>query len=265
MPNIYILKDTGGYFYHYIVLELSLLRNLSKFPYEDKIYIHIPHLKKYNQDYMYEAIKYFEPDVELVENIDNISKYNRHIISDHEPLINDDRNMVCKEAILYLRDIFLRKIQYTIEEKNYVFITREDSELLSNNIKIKRRQILNESELYEPLKSLGFKIIKLQDLSFSEKIKIFQTAALIVGPEGSNLTLSLVANKKAKIVSICYENSYLEHTKHIANQLDIDFTFYSNVERISITEDGDKHNAKSMSDNMIINVDNFISFIRSYT
>ena len=203
MPKVYLLPDTGGYMYHFLILELSTIRKFKILDNENKIYVHLPQLKKYNQQYMYEAIKYFEPEIELIEDISNLSNDDL-IIIDHEPLINKDRNEVCLEAILYLRNIFLRKKTYKIDKNKFIYITREGSELLSNNKinPIKRRQIINENELYEPLKNLGFEIIKLQDYSFEEKIKLFQTSSLIVGPEGGNLTCSFLGNEETKIISI---------------------------------------------------------------
>jgi capsular polysaccharide biosynthesis protein len=261
MPHVYILPDTGGYLYHFLILELSLLRNLKKFEYEDNIFIHMPHLKKYNQQYMYEAIKYFEPEIILLDNIDNIPKYNIIEIKEHEPLINEDRNMVSNEAILYLRNVFLKNKDYKLDKNKFIYITREGSELLSNNQNIhpiKRRQILNEKELYEPLKKLGFQIIKLQDYSFEEKEEMFQTSSLIVGPEGGNLTCSILAKKETRIISICYKSSYIEHTQHIAKAVGIELIKYENVERVKVIED-----QSNMSDNMIINTEHFISFIQN--
>jgi len=260
MPHVYILPDTGGYMYHFFILELSLLRNFKKYDSEDKIYISMPHLKKYNQSYMYEAIKYFEPEIELLDNIDTIPNIIKINIEEHEPLINRDRNKVSSDAILYLRNTFLKNKTYNLEKNKYVYISREDSELLSNNTnKVKRRQILNEKELYVPLTELGFEIVKLQNLSLEEKIKLFQTSSLIIGPEGSNLSLTFLANKDTKIICICYILSFLQHTYHLANSIEIEFINYSDVERINVNED-----SSGMSDNMIIDVNKFITYIRGY-
>ena len=150
MPHVYVLKDTGGYMYHYLILELPLLRNLKRFEYEDHIYIHLPHLKKYNQSYMYEVLKYFEPEIIHLENIDDIPDCNKIFINEHEPLINKDRNKVCDEALFFLRNTILKNKKYNFDENKFVYITRQNSELLSNNInKEKRRQILNEEEINE--------------------------------------------------------------------------------------------------------------------
>uniref|UniRef100_A0A6C0D899 Uncharacterized protein n=1 Tax=viral metagenome TaxID=1070528 RepID=A0A6C0D899_9ZZZZ len=35
MPHVYVLPDTGGYMYHYLILELPLLRNFKKYDSED--------------------------------------------------------------------------------------------------------------------------------------------------------------------------------------------------------------------------------------
>lgn len=101
MKHVYILPDTGGYMYHFLILELSLLRNLIKFGNEEYIYIHIPHLKKYDQAYMYEVVRYFEPDIQLLNTISNIPETNIIHLNEHEPLINENRNKVCNDALFF--------------------------------------------------------------------------------------------------------------------------------------------------------------------
>ena len=253
MNNVYVLPDTGGYLYHYLILELGLLRNLKKE--NTTVYINIPHLKRYNQQYMYDALKYFEPEIIHIENTDN---YNKIYIHEHEPLINANRTKVSLDALLYLRNTFLKNTNYTLEKNKYVYISRNDSELLSNNVihlPFKRRQILNENELIPKLIELGFEIVYLQNYSFEDKIKIFQTSKLIVGPEGSNLTCSFMANKDTTIIGIYYEGSPVDHTYQITKDLNIKYALFSDITRVVV-------DSSNWSDNMIINIDAFIKYIK---
>ena len=73
----------------------------------------------------------------------------------------------------------------------------------------------------------------------------------------SNLTCSVFASERTKIISISYLLSFLEHTKHITETIKIPFEFYNNVKRISVKVD-----ECSMSDNMILDKSDFIRFIK---
>ena len=238
MKDVYILPDTGGYLYHYLILELSLLRRITKD--NSTVYINIPHLKRYNQQYMYDALKYFEPQI---QHIDNTDGYNKIYITEHEPFINEKRNKVSTETLLYLRNIFLKDTSYNLEKNKYIYISRNNNELLSNN------------QIHLPYKRRQFEIIHLENYSFEDKIKLFQTSKLIVGPEGSNLTLTLLANKDSHIIGIYYDSSPIEHNSHIANSIQVQYSLFSDITRVSSDSSG-------WSDNMILNIDSFIIYIR---
>jgi hypothetical protein len=74
-----------------------------------------------------------------------------------------------------------------------------------------RRRMENESELCAFLRSCGFKIVSLSDLSVAEQAALFRGAELIVAPHGAGLTNLVYAGNGAdgpKIVELIQE-SYL--------------------------------------------------------
>jgi len=130
---------------------------------------------------MYEVLKYFEPEIIHLENIDDIPDCNKIFINEHEPLINKDRNKVCDEALFFLRNTILKNKKYNFDENKFVYITRQNSELLSNNIhKEKRRQILNEEEIIEK------ELIKISPFFKSIPIQIESYLNLLIKTSGYN-------------------------------------------------------------------------------
>jgi capsular polysaccharide biosynthesis protein len=66
--------------------------------------------------------------------------------------------------------------------------------------------VLNEDELMSLLAPLGFKSYCLEDLSFSEQVKLFACAKTIVGTHGSGLTNMVWADPGARIIELMPEN-----------------------------------------------------------
>lgn len=246
LPRLYSICDTGGYFFHHFILELSLLRHLTKNEGDDCIYIHFPHLKKYNEKYMIDSLKFFEPEIKHVDAT-NLSNYEIINIGNHEPLITKERNQVEQSAILYLRKIFTRNIEPSyVENKKYIYISRNGKN---------RRELLNENELIPKLELLGFKIVKLEEESLEEKLDIFGTASIIISPGGGGLSLIFAANKKTKIIEIIYDNPYVKNFYIIAK--DIGHPNYESYTNVNIIEGADV-----ISHNMRIDVDAFICKIK---
>jgi hypothetical protein len=66
------------------------------------------------------------------------------------------------------------------EKGKFSFISRKQG-------KKKARRIVNEAELYEPLKKLGFSIYHLEDLTFEQQVRLFATSQIITGGHGAGL------------------------------------------------------------------------------
>jgi tetratricopeptide (TPR) repeat protein len=95
-------------------------------------------------------------------------------------------------AIQFLRREFLPLISasdYPGSER--IYISRANA---------RYRRVLNEAEVIDFLKTLGFKIIQLESLSFAQQITTFARAKIIVAPHGSGLTNILFCRPGTQIV-----------------------------------------------------------------
>jgi len=213
-----------------------------------------------------------------IQNYDNKNTLNneilyelRHkfnIISDITPYLNDESYQILNsygepnepnthpDSYVFVRDLFLT-MSYTYNPMKYIYITRKNSHLLNgnkNDNNIKRRQIINEEELFKELSTLNFEFVQLEKYSFVEKIKLFNTSAIILSPQSGALTCSLFANKKTKIIEICPKNptQYCDQYKEMCNALQIKWERYSDITH------KDKH------DNMKINIKPLLNILHKY-
>lgn len=161
------------------------------------------------------------------------------LITDLTPYLNDKSYQIINnygeanepntkdETHIFLRNLFLKEI-YTYDNHKFIYITRNNSELLPGNNLIKTRHILNEIELFKELKKLNFKFIQLEEYNFKQKIKLFNTSSIIISPHSGALTFSLFANKNTDIIEICHEK-FGEQYKGICKSLKLKWQRYSNL------------------------------------
>lgn len=76
------------------------------------------------------------------------------------------------------------------------------SRIFVSRSKPHRRRLLNESEVFEHLKKLGFVMVAPDSLSFTEQNHIFQNADIVVGPFGTCLTGIMFAPETCKVFEI---------------------------------------------------------------
>jgi hypothetical protein len=81
---------------------------------------------------------------------------------------------------------------------SYIYISRRNS---------KRRRIVNETELFRSLSKYNISVHVLEDLTFSEQVKLFAQASLIIGPHGAGFSNALYSNN-ATLVEF-FEPSYV--------------------------------------------------------
>ena len=110
---------------------------------------------------------------------------------------------VKKWSIEYLNKKFKNKSNY----KNYkkIFIDRDQLKIIDkNNLeKFKNyRVLLNEEEIKNHLTSKGYKIIKPENFSFKEQIKIFSSAKYIIGLYGAAMMMLAFCRKKTNVLEI---------------------------------------------------------------
>jgi hypothetical protein len=64
------------------------------------------------------------------------------------------------------------------------------------------RQLINEKELLEALSPLGFECLVMSELSVTEQITAFKTAAVVVAPHGAALSFMLFAQPSAMLIEL---------------------------------------------------------------
>ncbi|EAW33937.1 tetratricopeptide repeat protein [Lyngbya sp. PCC 8106] len=106
-------------------------------------------------------------------------------------------------AIEFLRDTFLPlTVQKKAENPERIYISRA---------KARHRQVMNETEVMEVLKPLGFVEVFLESMSFSEQVQLFSQAKVIVAAHGSGLTNIVFCSKEVKVIEFIsphYERYY---------------------------------------------------------
>lgn len=133
------------------------------------------------------------------------SKTYRHIIS-KKIYVTDHPYNITNNALLdhekmpswiseWLKKKFLHKIILNNKfEKIYIDRNDFDTKRLSS------RGILNEQELRLFLKSLGFKFVKLNEMSFLEQINIFNNAKIIIGLHGAAFANLSFCKPKTRVI-----------------------------------------------------------------
>jgi hypothetical protein len=113
---------------------------------------------------------------------------------------------ISKFSIEFLRKSFLtKKILSKKIDFKMIYLDRGDGALLNNKniINFKNHRIIvNEDEVKKYLISIGFKIIKPQDLSFKDQVNIFNNVKCVVSLQGAGLANAVFCKPGTKIVEI---------------------------------------------------------------
>ena len=250
----YIIEDRGySWLYHWIVYMIGGLRHI---PIEDnkKIRIHINIAQ--DQGYHLESLQMISDIYNNCIPTDDCIKIYHH----GEPVIRPD--YVDPNTFIFLRTLFLSRINtsHTFDPLARYYITRKNSGTVNpaNNGR-NIRQILNDGEILPELEKLGIKCIHLENYSFKEKIRIFQTASMIISPQSGSLTFSIFANENTHIIEILPKTAYFhDHYKYICETLQIQFHRFTEV-----VVSGDPPSFSSIW-NMVIDKDLFITYIKKF-
>jgi len=176
-----------------------------------------------------EAFEIIKDRFELIEDLSKIPDY--EIVSIYgEPCVRDGCSDNPSNVFPFLRNLFLEKMNFTIIPGKRIFITRRNSE--SQHYGVLRRSIINEEEFFEKLSKYGFEYIQLENYNTYDKIKLFMESEIIISPNSSALTLSLFANKNAKIIEILNKGQGVghEHYRNIALHLGLNYIRYIDIQ-----------------------------------
>jgi len=190
------VSATNNYFHWMfdILPRLKLIKKIKNL--RDIDYFYVPELKKWQKD----TLSIFK----IPENKFINSKKYRHIEADlvlatSHPwyskgyMVSESKNLP-SWVINWVSKKFLKFKKKTICNKK-IFIDRSES---IN----KYCQIINNDEVINCLKNLGFSIHKTGQMSFFEQIYLFNNANIIVGAHGAAFTNLVFCKPKTKIIEI---------------------------------------------------------------
>jgi len=124
--------------------------------------------------------------------------------------ISEAHSNMPKWIIRYLRKKFLKFIKKNKKTYKKIYIDRSDSAF--NHCKL-----INNYEIETFLKSKGFKILKLGELSFLNQITIFNNAKFIVGAHGAGFANLIFCKKNTKVLEIKPHNHPGKGYQRISN------------------------------------------------
>lgn len=128
----------------------------------------------------------------------------------------------------YVRNLYKHIWEGSTQEKGkFSFISRKQG-------KKKARRIVNEAELYGPLKNLGFSIYHLEDLTFEQQVRLFATSAIITGGHGAGLAHIIFCAQNTLICEINHgQTPAKNHYVNLAVQCGLRHYMYNSAEPIS--------------------------------
>lgn len=249
----YRIEEAGkGWIGHWFWLMLGALNNIPEFG-KEKIQICFE-----DEDwtpYQLETFEILKDKMELVPNT------TPHIFIPSIKPIHAQNGLnisfIDRNVLIFVKDLFLSSIGDTkIEGYERIYIRRNLSHLSQGNERdknIRRRQIINEDQLVEKLKDLDFKIINLEDYHTRDKIRIFNNASVILGPNGGGMCFTFMAQPRTKYIEILPTNphQYIDMYRDMCREFNLEFHRFQDV----IKEDH--------LDNMSVNIDSLISYLKS--
>lgn len=202
--------------------------------------------------YQKETFSLLKDDFKLITK-EEISS-NDIIINNYGETILDSEFHISKDGYIYLRN-FINKIDITEQDiikysNKKFYLTRNKSHILVGNDGVKRRQIINDNELIPELKKYNIETINLEDYTLIEKIKIFKLSNMIISSNSGGLIFTLYSDN-SKIIELNVQKPHQISRQYEDQCRCFNIPYYS-----YICDKVDEN------DNMKINVDSFIKFIR---
>lgn len=189
-------------------------------------------LKELSNIYVNKLIQFQKLTFELL-NLENIkiidSSRFRHIQSDeiiatqhpnyYHGYIMEEHQKLPEWIIHWLRESFIQKSK-KINTVDKIFIDRSNS-------KFKHCQIINYEDTIEFLTRSGFKIIKLEELTFVEQISLFNHSKIILGAHGAGFANLSFCKPNTKVLEIRPANHPNKIYERISSINKLDYKLYS--------------------------------------
>ncbi len=115
------------------------------------------------------------------------------------------------------------------------------------------RQLINEDELIDAVRKLGFKIVEPEFLPFEEQIKIFSNAEILVGLGGAGMFNCVFSGQNSMIVDIESSNGWVNAHANLFQSSLLNYAVVFGKE--DLTDNKKSHRRWSLD------VDSFLSFL----
>ena len=112
------------------------------------------------------------------------------------------RPLNVKELTVLETDRFRPELLRSVRD---VFCTTDEKphrRLYISRAKAKRRQLINENDIWPLLEKMGFEKVFMEELSFSEQITAMQQAEIVVAPHGAAITNVIFCSPGTHVVEI---------------------------------------------------------------
>jgi glycosyl transferase family 61 len=135
-------------------------------------------------------------------------------------------------VVAFVRDRFLTSApKMGNTSQNRLFISRADALF---------RRVLNEDEILPILQEYGFVSVKLEELTFTEQVKLFRDAEAVVLPHGSGLANLVFCSKGTKVIELL-PFLVLDHGFRLSTAVGLDYFFLNSREGDSMLCEGTSH------------------------
>jgi capsular polysaccharide biosynthesis protein len=146
------------------------------------------------------------------------SSVKKAIVSTHRvhlPRREYGRYEPCRTAYQWLKSEAVAGIKAKQQFSNRIFISREDTN---------RRNIANDTEIYDVLRDFGFEPYVLSDYRFEEQVAMFRNATAVVGVHGAglsnivfgdNIDILEIVPQDMRRITYCCLSKILNHTYQV--------------------------------------------------
>jgi len=184
-----------NYYYHWVFETLPKLHILKRSGELDSVdYFLIPGMAfRYQREYL----EHFGITADKIINEDEVHhiQADELMVTSHVKLFDHHPKWICD----FLYESFTGKIKNEQPQK-LIYIARGDA--------ARSRRVVNEPQLVEMLKSLGFEICYLSSLSVKDQVALFNSARVIVGAHGGGLSNYVYCQPGTKVLEF-YPDQYI--------------------------------------------------------
>ncbi len=186
---------------------IAILTSQNQYQYSHWLFDILPRLAKlqeYCRDIDYFFLQYVHPF--QLETIRSVNLIPDHCIinSEHVPWVSgDDLVVPCHQVLFgyhyprwacdWLRKTFLPMPEIEHQSRHKIYVSRSSSG---------RRMIINEKEVSSFLSRQGFTVCVLEQLSFTEQVRLFQSADVVVAPHGSGLANLVFCDPGTQVIEL---------------------------------------------------------------